>query len=63
VDTKNYPVSFNGKMRFVIPLSLSLTQEDIKKAVLNDVRTAEYLKGKTPKKWIIIPTKIINIVF
>ncbi len=63
VDTKNYPVSFNGKMRFVIPLSLSLPQEDIKKAVLNDVRTIEYLKGKTPKKWIIIPTKIINIVF
>ena len=62
-DTKNYPVSFNGKMRFVIPLSLSLSQEDIKKAVLNDIRTAEYLKGKTPKKWIIIPTKIINIVF
>jgi len=62
-DTKNYPVSFNGKMRFVISLSISLPQEDIKKAVLNDVRTAEYLKGKTPKKWIIIPTKIINIVF
>ena len=62
-DTKNYPVSFNGKMRFVIPLSLSLSQEDIKKAVLNDVRTVEYLKGKTPKKWIIIPKKIINIVF
>ena len=62
-ETKNYPVPFNGKMRFVIPLSLSLSQEDIKKAVLNDIRTAEYLKGKTPKKWIIIPTKIINIVF
>jgi leucyl-tRNA synthetase len=62
-DTKNYPVSFNGKMRFVISLSISLPQEDIKKAVLNDVRTGEYLKGKTPKKWIIIPKKIINIVF
>ena len=62
-DTKNYPVSFNGKMRFVIPLPLNLSQDNIKKAVLNDVRTGEYLKGKTPKKWIIIPTKIINIVF
>ena len=62
-DTKNYPVSFNGKMRFVIPLPLSLSHDNIKKAVLNDVRTGEYLKGKTPKKWIIIPTKIINIVF
>jgi leucyl-tRNA synthetase len=30
---------------------------------LNDTRTSEYLEGKTPKKWIIVPNKIINIVF
>ena len=35
----------------------------IKKAVIQDSRTEEYLKGKTPKKWIIVPNKIINIVF
>ena len=62
-DSKNYPVSFNGKMRFTIPLALSLEQEEIKKAVLDDARTAEYLQGKAPKKWIIIPNKIINIVY
>ena len=62
-DSKNYPVSFNGKMRFTIPLALSLEQEEIKKAVLDDARTAEYLQGKAPKKWIIVPNKIINIVY
>ena len=62
-DSKNYPVSFNGKMRFTIPLALSLEQEEIKKAVLDDDRTAEYLQGKAPKKWIIVPNKIINIVY
>ena len=62
-DTKNYPVSFNGKMRFTIPLALSLDQEEIKKAVLEDERTVDYLQGKVPKKWIVVPNKIINIVF
>ncbi len=60
--TKNYPISFNGKMRFTISLSLDLDEKSIKKAVLGDERTHEYLKGKNPKKWIIIPNKIINIV-
>ena len=62
-DTKNYPVSFNGKMRFTINLSLNLDQDAIKKIILEDLRTQEYLQGKTPKKWIIVPNKIINIVF
>ena len=62
-DSKNYPISFNGKMRFTLSLSLSLNKDSIKKAVIQDSRTEEYLKGKTPKKWIIVPNKIINIVF
>ena len=62
-DTKNYPVSFNGKMRFTLELALDLEQDAIKEAVLKDARTADYLAGKTPKKWIIVPNKIINIVF
>ena len=62
-DTKNYPVSFNGKMRFTLSLSLSLDQEGIKQAVLQDTRTAEYLQDAIPKKWIIVPNKIINIVY
>tara|TARA_B100000767_G_scaffold264613_1_gene279702 strand:- start:131 stop:1234 length:1104 start_codon:yes stop_codon:yes gene_type:complete len=62
-DSKNYPISFNGKMRFTLSLSLSLDKDLLKKAVIQDSRTEEYLKGKTPKKWIIVPNKIINIVF
>ena len=61
-ETKNYPVSFNGKMRFTLLLSLTLDNDSIQEAVLNDSRTLEYLQGKIPKKWIIVPNKIINIV-
>jgi len=62
-EIKNYPVSFNGKMRFTLTLTLTLDKESIQEAVLNDSRTLEYLQGKSPKKWIIIPNKIINIVY
>ncbi len=62
-EIKNYPVSFNGKMRFTLPLSLTLDKAAIEQAVKNDPRTLEYLEGKAPKKWIIVPNKIINIVF
>ena len=62
-DEKNYPVSFNGKMRFTLSLSLALDKEAIQQAVLDDPRTTEYLDGKAPKKWIVVPNKIINIVF
>ena len=50
-------------MRFTILLSLTLKNEEIKNAVMEDKRTSEYLNGHKPKKWIIIPNKIINIVF
>ena len=62
-DTKNYPISFNGKMRFTLELSLSLNNSEIQKVVLQDSRAVEYLNGKKPKKWIIVPNKIINIVY
>ena len=57
-----YPVSFNGKMRFKIELPLDLDKSGIEKAVLSDERTAKYLDGKTPKKIIIVPGKIVNFV-
>lgn len=57
-----YPVSFNGKMRFKIELSLSLNKEEIEKEVLNHTKTKHYLKGLSPKKSIIVPGKIVNIV-
>lgn len=50
-------------MRFTLELALDLDQSAIQEAVLNDLRTADYLAGKTPKKWIIVPNKIINIVY
>ncbi|WP_373058434.1 leucine--tRNA ligase [Zunongwangia sp. H14] len=61
-STKNYPVSFNGKMRFTMELSLDLSEEEIEKTVLADERTKNYLSGKTPKKMIVVPGKIVNIV-
>jgi len=61
-DSFNYPVSFNGKMRFLLPLSLSLTVPEIEKAVLESPESAKWLEGKTPKKVIIVPKKMVNIV-
>lgn len=59
---KEYPVSFNGKMRFTITLSLDLSKEAIEKAVLSDERMQKQLEGRQPKKVIIVPGKIVNIV-
>ncbi|MHC5352876.1 leucine--tRNA ligase [Myroides sp. LJL115] len=61
-SSKEYPVSFNGKMRFKIELALDLTSEQIQEIVLADERTIAQLAGKQPKKIIIIPGKIINLV-
>ncbi|WP_343589262.1 leucine--tRNA ligase [Flavobacterium sp.] len=59
---KEYPVSFNGKMRFTIELPLDLTKEQIEEIVMKDERTQKHLDGRTPNKVIIVPGKIINLV-
>ena len=59
---KEYPVSFNGKMRFTIKLPLDLTAAQIEEIVMKDERTIAQLAGNTPKKVIIVPGKIINLV-
>ena len=59
---KEYPVSFNGKMRFTIKLPLDLTKDQIQEIVLADERTIAQLAGNTPKNIIIVPGKIINLV-
>lgn len=59
---KEYPVSFNGKMRFTIKLSLDLTVPQIQEIVLADERTLKQLDGRTPNKIIIVPGKVINLV-
>lgn len=61
-SSKNYPVSFNGKMRFTRELSLDLTPKEIEEIILADEQTQKHLQGRTPKKVIIVPGKIINIV-
>jgi leucyl-tRNA synthetase len=59
---KEYPVSFNGKMRFTIKLPLELTKEQIQEIIMKDERTIKQLEGRTPNKVIIVPGKIINLV-
>jgi leucyl-tRNA synthetase len=59
---KEYPVSFNGKMRFTIKLPLDLAAAQIEEIVMADERTQAQLQGKTPNKVIIVPGKIINLV-
>ena len=59
---KEYPVSFNGKMRFTIKLALNLSVAEIQDIVLSDERTIKQLDGKTPNKVIIVPGKVINLV-
>ncbi len=61
-STKTYPISFNGKMRFTKELSLDLNKEEIEKAVLEDERTQQQMGGRSPKKVIVVPGKIVNIV-
>ncbi len=61
-SSKEYPVSFNGKMRFTIELPLDLTKEQIEGIVMKDERTLRQLDGRTPNKVIIVPGKIINLV-
>jgi len=58
----NYPVSVNGKTKFFHELELSLSKEDIEKEVMALEQTVKLLEGKEPKKVIVVPNKIVNIV-
>ncbi|MED5269406.1 MAG: leucine--tRNA ligase [Bacteroidota bacterium] len=59
---KEYPVSFNGKTKFTLSLSLDLSNKEIEEILLNDEQTKKYLNNNKPKKVIIVQGKIINIV-
>ncbi len=61
-SAKQYPISFNGKMRFTLELSLDLSKEEIETAVMAHEKTQQQLAGRTPKKIIVVPGKIVNIV-
>ncbi|WP_421810227.1 leucine--tRNA ligase [Flagellimonas sp.] len=61
-SSKEYPISFNGKMRFKLELPLDMGKDAIEEAVLAHEKTQEQLQGRTPKKVIVVPGKIVNIV-
>ncbi|MAW20950.1 MAG: leucine--tRNA ligase [Flavobacteriales bacterium] len=58
----NYPISFNGKTRFKITLPSEMNKDQVEVEVLKHEKTANYLQGKTPKKVIVVPKRIVNIV-
>lgn len=61
-DTFEYPVSFNGKMRFKMELPVDMPVKEIEAAVLQYEKSARYLESRNPRKIIVVPGKIINVV-
>jgi leucyl-tRNA synthetase len=61
-NTFEYPVSFNGKMRFKLELPINCTSKEAEEAVLNNENSQKWLESKAPKKIIFVPNKIINVV-
>ena len=61
-DVVNYAISFNGKARFTIEIEAGTSREEIEKIALEHSSSARWLEGKTPKKIIVVPNKIVNIV-
>jgi leucyl-tRNA synthetase len=61
-NTFNYPVSFNGKLRFTLELPLGIPVPEIEKAAIAAPEAVKWLDGKTPKKVIVVPGKIVNVV-
>ena len=61
-DTVKYPVSFNGKTRFMAEVAAGASKEEVEKAVLAMPEAEKWLGGKAPKKVIVVPGRIVNIV-
>jgi leucyl-tRNA synthetase len=61
-DNVNYPVSFNGKVKFTLELAATLTPQEVEAIVRANEQTAKYLDGKEPKKVIVVHKKIVNMV-
>lgn len=57
-----YAVSFNGKTRFSIEVPAGTSKDDVEKAALSNAAAEKWVAGKTPKKIIVVPNKIVNIV-
>ncbi|SIP98350.1 leucyl-tRNA synthetase [Chryseobacterium sp. RU37D] len=61
-DEIEYPVSINGKMKFKISLSAQLSAKEVEDLVIQDEKIQQILEGKAPKKIIVVPHRIVNIV-
>ena len=61
-DNFTYPVSFNGKTRFMLSLPATLSPQEVEAAVLSAPEAEKWLEGKTPRKVIVVPKRIVNIV-
>ena len=61
-NTIKYAVSFNGKTRFSIEVAADTLKEDVEKAALSAPGAEKWIAGKTPRKIIVVPGKIVNIV-
>lgn len=61
-DNFTYPVSFNGKTRFMLSLPATLTPQEVEAAVLSAPEAEKWLEGKMPRKVIVVPKRIVNIV-
>ena len=61
-DTVKYTISFNGKARFTMEFPADADNDTIQQAVMNEEQSQKWIEGKTPKKVIIVPKKIVNIV-
>jgi leucyl-tRNA synthetase len=61
-DNVNYPVSFNGKVKFTLELAAILTTQEVEAIVRANEQTVKYLDGKDPKKIIVVHKKIVNMV-
>lgn len=57
-----YPISFNGKVRFILELPASMAKDEVEKNTLENEQTQKHMEGKAPKKVIVVPGKIVNIV-
>ncbi|WP_245833546.1 leucine--tRNA ligase [Nonlabens spongiae] len=61
-SSKTYPISFNGKMKFTLDLPVDVSKDELEKLVLENEKVQEQLEGKTIRKTIVVPGKIVNFV-
>jgi leucyl-tRNA synthetase len=61
-DNFNYPVSFNGKLRFNIELPVNMSREEIIERVLSDERAKKWIGGGKPSNIVVVPNRIVNVV-